>query len=96
MSFLLTAAAMREVLTATGFEVVSWNDTTASANGDDSRERVRQSDDTARTMGSFRRAGTRRIQVHVAVFAGNAITDRQLKRRISNGDVLHFSLDHLF
>ncbi len=35
-------------------------------------------------------------QVHVAVFAGNAIRDRRLKSRVSNGDVLHFSLEDLF
>ncbi len=34
--------------------------------------------------------------VYVAVFAGNAIDGRQLRSRISRGDVLHFSLVGLF
>jgi hypothetical protein len=35
-------------------------------------------------------------RVHIAVFAGNAIADRQLQSRIRKHDVLHFSLDDLF
>lgn len=35
-------------------------------------------------------------QVHVAVIAGNPVADRQLKSRISKGEILHFSLDDLF
>jgi len=35
-------------------------------------------------------------QVYVAVFAGHTIADRQLKKLISKGEVLHFSLEDLF
>jgi len=48
ISFLLTSDAMRDVLVRTGFEVVSWTDTTAVANEwivrqQDARSRARSS-----------------------------------------------------